>query len=168
QRRNRETERGVRRCRTIRSRKVARGVCQVKLSRVGRKMGRLKAAAPLRNLAALLLRLPSYPIPSHRLAPISAFRHPLQAMEVSSITGNSRAREYVLTSLSEMDLSSASRSFDLLEAQDPRDAVYLFAKSCLRIPDLTYSGLLTAIHDTRRNEQLYVLCLNPRQPDAEA
>lgn len=44
---NRETEerREQRRCRTIRTPKVARGVCQVKLGRAGRKIGGLKAAA---------------------------------------------------------------------------------------------------------------------------
>ncbi|KAK1131192.1 hypothetical protein K0M31_017480 [Melipona bicolor] len=46
QRRNRDRKWRERRCRTIRTPKVARGVCQVKLSRAGRKIGRLKAAAP--------------------------------------------------------------------------------------------------------------------------
>ena len=46
QRRNRDRKWRAGRCRTIRTPKVARGVCQVKLSRAGRKIGRLKAAAP--------------------------------------------------------------------------------------------------------------------------
>lgn len=209
-----ETEDGERRCRTIRTAKVARGVCQVKLSRAGRKIGRLKAAAPhlprqplnlwrcdnvdaafcmldcqaatsipvlssytrcplhrcplltsspqasihrfhprapSSGLLVLVVLLPIPPYyydallrcaattlwrqrqrrvshaiyllscldchltPSNpRLTPISSFRRPPQAMEVSSITANSGPHEYVLTP--KIEVSSSSQNFDLLEA----------------------------------------------------